>query len=464
MAAGVLLALSLPALGLVAARARRRGAALLAPGRPRRCGRASGPDGWPGWAATPSGWPGPAPSTGTAPSSLVLVEALFFAAAAAAAPRRGAAGRSAFVGACTLAEARPHDLALRRAPARAACSWARPTAPWSSWPGWAARCSSPPASGPAASRSATLRHGRSGAAARRASAGPSLVGRGRRSPPGSFAAGAWSVRLAPDGGAPVRTLRVAAGPGRGAARRQQGGGPAGLGLSGPAGRHARASPRPTRRPTSSLWPEDVVALDRPLAGSPQADAPVARWPGGCARRSLVGVTEPASPHHLPQRGRGLGARRSHRRRVREGAPGALRRVRARPRPSSRTSPTSSGVPADAVPGTGPGSCARRPAPLGLLVSFEIFYAGRQPPVRARRSRSCSPCPTNTSSYSTSQVPAQEIAAARVQAVADGPRSGPGRPDRATAPSVTPAGRRASSAARSGRRQVAHRPPSRCAAA
>ena len=83
---------------------------------------------------------------------LVLVEALSFAAAAgrhAAAPRAGAGLR----GRVHPGRSHSHVVALRRAAARAACSSGRPAARWSSWPDWVGPCSSPPASGPAASPS-----------------------------------------------------------------------------------------------------------------------------------------------------------------------------------------------------------------------------------------------------------------------------------------------------------------------
>ena len=78
----------------------------------------------------------------------------------------------------------------------------------------------------------------------------------------------------------------------------------------------------------------------------------------------------------------------------------------------------SGVPTDAVPGHGTGLMRTPAGPLGLLVSFEIFYAGRSHE-SVRAGAELLAVPTNTSSYSTSQVPAQEIAAAIVQAVETG---------------------------------------------
>ncbi len=131
---------------------------------------------------------------------------------------------------------------------------------------------------------------------------------------------------APDGGAPVRTLRVAL---------VQGGGQRGVSREDVAPVAVyQAQLAATSRVAGSqadlvVWPEDVVALDQPLAGSPQAEtlSHVARR---LRATLLVGVTEPATSDDLSQRGRGLGTRWPRRRVVREGAPGALRRVRARP--------------------------------------------------------------------------------------------------------------------------------------
>ena len=78
----------------------------------------------------------------------------------------------------------------------------------------------------------------------------------------------------------------------------------------------------------------------------------------------------------------------------------------------------SGVLTDVVPGHGTGLMRTPAGPLGLLVSFEVFYAGRSH-ASVRAGAELLAGPTNTSSYSTSQVPAQEIAAAAVQAVETG---------------------------------------------
>ena len=76
------------------------------------------------------------------------------------------------------------------------------------------------------------------------------------------------------------------------------------------------------------------------------------------------------------------------------------------------------MPLDAIPGTGTGLMETPAAPLGAMVSFEVFYADRgRASVRAGAELLI--VPTNTASYATSQVPTQELAAAKIQAVQQG---------------------------------------------
>jgi apolipoprotein N-acyltransferase len=72
------------------------------------------------------------------------------------------------------------------------------------------------------------------------------------------------------------------------------------------------------------------------------------------------------------------------------------------------------VPLDGIPGPGPGILHTSAGPLGVLISYEVFFdhlardavrAGGQVLV----------VPTNTASYRGSQVPTQELAAARLRA-------------------------------------------------
>jgi hypothetical protein len=78
----------------------------------------------------------------------------------------------------------------------------------------------------------------------------------------------------------------------------------------------------------------------------------------------------------------------------------------------------SSVPLDAIPGHGNGVLHTPAGPLGTLVSYEVFYAERGW-ITTRAGAQLLVDPTNTSSYLTSQVPTQEIAAARLQAISEG---------------------------------------------
>ena len=148
-----------------------------------------------------------------------------------------------------------------------------------------------------------------------------------------------------------------------------------------------------------LWPEDVVALDRPLAGSPQA-----RLLAGLARRLgttlVAGVTEPASPTTFRNEivawgpdGRVVGVfEKVHRVPFGEYVPC---------RSFFSHLANLSGVPPDAVPGHGTGLLRTPAGPLGLLVSFEVFYAGRGR-ASVRAGAELLVVPTNTSSYATAR--------------------------------------------------------------
>ncbi len=340
---------------------------------------------------------------------LVLVEALFFAAAAAATPpRRGRA--LAFVGACTLAEA------------------ARMTWPFGGLPlggvflGQArgplvelARLGGPLliTAGVWAGGVAVATVGAAVWARHRRFGGPSIIGSA------VVAAGVVALvvvgAVAPDGGAPVGSVRVAL---------VQGGGQRGLSKEEVPPRSVLAAQlaatftvsRAHPSPELVLWPEDVVALDGPLAGSPQA-ALLSQLARQLDTTLVVGVTEPASST-------------SFRNEVVAWGPnghivGVFEKVHRVPfgeyvplRSLFSHFADLSGVPVDAVPGHGTGLMRTPAGPLGLLVSFEIFYAGRSHE-SVRAGAQLLAVPTNTSSYSTSQVPAQEIAAAIVQSVETG---------------------------------------------
>ncbi|MGO9559888.1 MAG: apolipoprotein N-acyltransferase [Acidimicrobiales bacterium] len=70
---------------------------------------------------------------------------------------------------------------------------------------------------------------------------------------------------------------------------------------------------------------------------------------------------------------------------------------------------------DAIPGTGSGMVATPAGRFAVLISYEVFFADRgRSGVRAGGQVIL--VPTNTSSYSNGQAPAQEIAASRLQAL------------------------------------------------
>jgi apolipoprotein N-acyltransferase len=78
----------------------------------------------------------------------------------------------------------------------------------------------------------------------------------------------------------------------------------------------------------------------------------------------------------------------------------------------------SAVPRDAIAGTGAGAISTPAGRFAVLVSYEVFFPERgRSGVRAGGQLIL--VPTNTSSYSNEQAPAQEIAASRLQAIEEG---------------------------------------------
>jgi apolipoprotein N-acyltransferase len=340
---------------------------------------------------------------------LILVEALFFAAAAALTPPvRGRA--PAFVAACTLAEALRMTWPFGGLPLGGVflgqaggplVQLARLGGPLLITAGvWAG--------GVAAATIVTwLRARRLGTAA------PSVAGAL------VIAVGLAALTVVgaavPDGGAAVGTVRVAL---------VQGGGQRGLSKEQVSpttvydaelsAMDAVASAHP--HPELVVWPEDVVALDRPLAGSPEA-ATLSRLAESLRTTLLVGVTEPATATTFRNEVVAWGPRGN--------VVGIFEKVHRVPfgeyvpfRSFFAHFADLSGVPTDAVPGDGTGLMRTPAGPLGLMVSFEIFYAGRSRG-SVRAGAELLTVPTNTSSYSTSQVPTQEIAAAVVQTIQTG---------------------------------------------
>jgi apolipoprotein N-acyltransferase len=340
---------------------------------------------------------------------LILVEALFFAGAAALTPsERGRA--PAFVGACTLAEAM------------------RMTWPFGGLPLGGVFLGQ--ARGPLVQLARLggpllITAGVWAAGVALATLVTALWAHRSRTPSPAFG-GAIAVALGvvalavvgvlvPDGGPPVGSARVAL---------VQGGGARGLSKEQVSpttvydAQLAATSGVRSARPDAELvlWPEDVVALDRPLAGSSEA-ATLSNLARELHTTLMVGVTEPAGPTSFRNEVVVWGPRgnvvsvfeKVHRVPFGEYVPD---------RSFFAHFADLSGVPTDAVPGHGTGLMRTPVGPLGVMVSFEIFYAGRSH-ASVRAGAELLAVPTNTSSYSTSQVPAQETAAAIVQSVETG---------------------------------------------
>ena len=169
-------------------------------------------------------------------------------------------------------------------------------------------------------------------------------------------------------------------------------------------------------PRLVLWPEDVVALDGPLDGSTE-EAALARLAVSLDATLVVGVTETLSDTSFRNEVVAFGPDGT--------VTGRFEKVHRVPfgeyvpyRSFFARLGDLSAVSRDAVPGTGTGLLATPVGPLGAMVSYEVFYAGRgRASVRAGAQLLI--VPTNTSSYATAQIPTQEIAASRVQAVQQG---------------------------------------------
>jgi apolipoprotein N-acyltransferase len=221
--------------------------------------------------------------------------------------------------------------------------------------------------------------------------------------------------LAPDGGPAVRSVTVAV---------VQGGGRRGVDKEqvDPAtvlAAQVRATQpllAATPAPSLVLWPEDVIALAGPLRGSAQG-AQMADEARRLHTTLVAGVTEPASPTTFRNEivawgpdGRIVGTfEKVHRVPFGEYVPY---------RSFIAHFANLSEVPTDAIPGHGTGLLRTPAGPLGTLVSFEVFYAGRSR-TSVRTGAELLIVPTNTSSYATAQVPTQEVAADAVQAVETG---------------------------------------------
>jgi len=161
-----------------------------------------------------------------------------------------------------------------------------------------------------------------------------------------------------------------------------------------------------------VWPEDVVALDGTVAGSPEA-AQV----GAVAVRNhaplLAGVTEDVSADQFrnaevlwDDTGRITGRYdKVHRVPFGEYIPG---------RSFIKHLVNLDVIPRDAIAGRGSGELTTQAGPVGIVISFEVFFSARSRSA-IKAGGQVLLVPTNTASYRNTQVPAAEIAADRIRA-------------------------------------------------
>ncbi|MGH9181898.1 MAG: apolipoprotein N-acyltransferase, partial [Acidimicrobiales bacterium] len=217
---------------------------------------------------------------------------------------------------------------------------------------------------------------------------------------------------APDGGMPVDSIRVACVQGGGARGFRQADVDQGLVFEAQLAASRRLSP-----PIDLVvWPEDVLDVEGPVESTPEAAAVAAE-----ARRLgatvVVGVIEGGPPGGFRNAAVAWGPtgevvaryEKVHRVPFGEYIPG---------RAFFERLADLSDVPRDAIVGTGPGLLRTPAGGLGALISYEVFF-----PDRARAAVKAGGrlllVPTNAASFRTSQVPTQEVAAARLRAIETG---------------------------------------------
>jgi apolipoprotein N-acyltransferase len=161
-----------------------------------------------------------------------------------------------------------------------------------------------------------------------------------------------------------------------------------------------------------LWPEDVIQVDRPIGQTPEGRQ-MGVLAGQLGATVVAGIVEDVGTDRFRNAAvawspSGVLVSRYdkvHRVPFGEYVPG---------RSVFQHVANLSLIPRDAIPGRGPGLLDTPAGPLGVLISYEVFFED-QARDAVRAGGQVLLVPTNAASYSTSQVPTQEVAAARLRA-------------------------------------------------
>ncbi len=201
----------------------------------------------------------------------------------------------------------------------------------------------------------------------------------------------------------------------------QGGGPRGLRAvetdSAPVlDAHLRAAATITPGVDLVLWPEDVVDVARAFAGSDE-EAALSALANALRTTLVVGIVEDVDDDRFRNASVAFGPDgevadrydKVHRVPFGEYIP-----ARAF---FSRLADVSA-VPRDAIAGTGPGVVDTPAGRFGVLISYEVFFQDRSRDA-VRAGGRLLLVPTNASSYRDAQVPAQQLAVARLRAFETG---------------------------------------------
>ena len=164
-----------------------------------------------------------------------------------------------------------------------------------------------------------------------------------------------------------------------------------------------------------VWPEDVIDVDQ-VKGSPQSDA-VGRVAQRLNATVVAGIVEDAGLDHFANAALAwnpdgtIAARYDKVHRVPYGEYIPFRGL-------VKHLANLDAVPRDALAGHGDSVLSTAAGRLGVAISYEVFFSDRAR-IAVRHGAQVMLVPTNASSFSTGQVPAQELAAARLRAMETG---------------------------------------------